>query len=60
MARKKHTAEQIIEILRQVEVAVSNGRTTPKPARGGERTRSCRSRTCCDSPSTVAWQDTKM
>jgi hypothetical protein len=24
-----------------------------------ERTCSCRSQTCCDSPSTVAWQDTK-
>jgi len=27
---------------------------------GGERTRSCRSPICCDSPSTVAWQDTKI
>jgi transposase-like protein len=33
MARKKHTAEQIIGILRQVEVAVSNGRTTPQACR---------------------------
>jgi hypothetical protein len=24
------------------------------------RTLSCRSRICCDRPSTVAWQDTKM
>jgi hypothetical protein len=27
--------------------------------RGGKNTR-CRSRICCDSPSTVAWPDTKM
>jgi transposase-like protein len=33
MARKKHTAEQIIGILRQVEVAISNGRTTPQACR---------------------------
>jgi hypothetical protein len=26
----------------------------------GERTRSCHFRTCCDSLSTVAWQDTRM
>jgi hypothetical protein len=26
----------------------------------GARTRSCRSRICCDSRSTVGWQDTKM
>jgi hypothetical protein len=28
MARRKYTPEQIIGILRQVEVAVSNGRST--------------------------------
>ena len=29
MARKKHTAEQIVNLLRQVEVAVANGKMTP-------------------------------
>jgi hypothetical protein len=29
MARRKYTPEQISGILRQVEVAVSNGRSTP-------------------------------
>jgi hypothetical protein len=29
MAGKKHTAEQIIAILRQIEVAVGNGQTNP-------------------------------
>jgi hypothetical protein len=30
MARgKKHTAEQIVSLLRQIEVAVANGKTTP-------------------------------
>ena len=28
--------------------------------RRGKNTRSCRSRICCDSPSTVAWQDTRI
>jgi putative transposase len=30
---KKHTAEQIIALLRQVEVAVGNGKTTPQACR---------------------------
>jgi putative transposase len=30
MARgKKHTAEQVVNLLRQIEVAVANGKTTP-------------------------------
>jgi hypothetical protein len=34
MARgKKHTAEQIVNLLRQIEVAVANGRTTPVACR---------------------------
>ena len=33
MAKKKHTPEQIIGILRQVEVAISNGRPTPQACR---------------------------
>ena len=33
MARRKYTPEQIIGILRQVEVAVSSGRTTPQACR---------------------------
>ena len=32
MAKRKYTPEQIIGILRQAEVAVSNGRSTRKPA----------------------------
>jgi putative transposase len=28
MARKRHTAEQVVNLLRQVEVAVANGNTT--------------------------------
>jgi transposase-like protein len=34
MARgKKHTAEQIVSLLRQIEVAVANGKTTPAACR---------------------------
>ena len=34
MARgKKHTAEQIVSLLRQLEVAVANGKTTPVACR---------------------------
>lgn len=36
MARgKKHTAEQIVSLLRQIEVAVANGKTTPAACREG-------------------------
>jgi transposase-like protein len=31
--RKKHTAEQIVSLLRQVEVAVANGKTTAQASR---------------------------
>jgi transposase-like protein len=30
---KKHTAEQIVSLLRQIEVAVANGKTTPVACR---------------------------
>ena len=30
---KKHTPEQIVSLLRQIEVAVANGKTTPVPCR---------------------------
>jgi len=34
MARgKKHTAEQIVSLLRQIEVGVANGKTTPAACR---------------------------
>ena len=36
MARgKKHTPEQIVSLLRQIEVAVANGKTTPSACREG-------------------------
>jgi putative transposase len=36
MARgKKHTPEHIVNVLRQVEVAVANGKTTPAACREG-------------------------
>lgn len=36
MARgKKHTPEQIVNVLRQIEVAVANGKTTPAACREG-------------------------
>ena len=28
MSRKRHTAEQVVNLLRQIEVAVANGKTT--------------------------------
>ena len=35
---KKHTAEQIVNLLRQVEVGVANGKTMPQALqRGGDR-----------------------
>jgi Transposase len=37
MARgKKHRAEQIVNLLRQVEVGVANGKTLPQACRGVE------------------------
>ena len=30
---KKHTPEQIVSLLRQIEVAVANGKTTPAACR---------------------------
>jgi putative transposase len=33
MAGRKHTAEQIIAVLRQVEVALGNGKTNPQACR---------------------------
>lgn len=37
MARgKKHTAEQIVNLLRQVEVGVGNGKTLPQACREAE------------------------
>jgi transposase-like protein len=39
MARgKKHTPEQIVSLLRQIEVVVANGKTTPLACREGEIT----------------------
>ncbi len=32
MSRKKHTAEQVVNLLRQVEVAVAHGKTTAQAA----------------------------
>jgi hypothetical protein len=32
---KKHTPEQIVSLLRQIEVAVANGKTTPVACREG-------------------------
>ena len=36
MARKRHTAEQVVNLLRQVEVAVANGKTTTQAAKEAE------------------------
>jgi putative transposase len=33
---KKHTAEQIVNLLRQVEVGVANGKTLPQACRSAE------------------------
>jgi hypothetical protein len=39
MARgKRHSAEQIVSLLRQIEVAVANGKTTPAACRDGRIT----------------------
>jgi hypothetical protein len=33
MVRKEHTPEQVVNLLRQVEVAVANGKTTARQRR---------------------------
>jgi putative transposase len=33
MASKKHSPEQIVAILRQIEVAIANGKLTPQACR---------------------------
>jgi putative transposase len=33
MAKRKYTAEEIVTVLRQVEVAIANGKTTPQACR---------------------------
>ena len=33
MARKKHSPEQIVALLRQIEVAIANGKLTPQACR---------------------------
>jgi putative transposase len=38
MARKKHTPEQIVAILRQIEVAIANNKPTPQACREAEIT----------------------
>ena len=35
MAKRKYTAEEIVTVLRQVEVAIGNGKTTPHACREG-------------------------
>jgi putative transposase len=38
MAKRRYTAEEIVTVLRQVEVAVANGKTTPQACRESEIT----------------------
>ena len=38
MARKKHTPEQIVAILRQIEVAIASNKPTPQACREAEIT----------------------
>jgi hypothetical protein len=33
MPMKKHKPEQIVALLRQIEVEIANGKSTPQPAR---------------------------
>jgi hypothetical protein len=33
MAKRRYTAEEIVTVLRQVEVAIANGKTTPQVSR---------------------------
>jgi putative transposase len=55
MARgKKHTPEQIVSLLRQIEVAVANGKTTPSACR--EKAESPSRRTTDGARSTAALQ----
>jgi putative transposase len=36
MAKRRYTAEEIVTVLRQVEVAIANGKTTPQVCRESE------------------------
>jgi hypothetical protein len=38
MARKRHTPEQVVNLLRQIEVAVANGKTTSLACKEAEIT----------------------
>jgi len=38
MAQKRYKAEQIVTLLRQIEVAVANGKTTPPACKEAEIT----------------------
>jgi putative transposase len=38
MAKRRYTAEEIMTVLRQVEVAIANGETTPQACRESEIT----------------------
>lgn len=38
MAQKRYKAEQIVTLLRQIEVAVANGKTTPQACKEAEST----------------------
>ena len=38
MAKRRYTAEEIVTVLRQVEVAIANGKTTPQACRESEIT----------------------
>ncbi len=38
MSKKRYKPEQIVTLLRQIEVEIANGKTTPQPCRGAEIT----------------------
>jgi transposase-like protein len=38
MARKRHSAEQVVNLLRQIEVSVANGKTTTQSCKEAEIT----------------------
>ena len=65
MARKGHSPEQILGKLRQVEVAVANGKTIALAAREAgitDQTHSATLRagsTTAGAPSTAAWASTR-